>query len=117
MTIVITNRVPDRVRGFLASCMGEIAPGVYVSPKMTPSVRDRIWRVMEEWHQDGGERSVIMLWPDFKEPGGLSIQTLGAPRYPMHKFEDMFLVQRPLSAANQATLEATQKRVASEDGV
>ncbi|TVR13365.1 MAG: type I-E CRISPR-associated endoribonuclease Cas2, partial [Planctomycetota bacterium] len=28
MTIVVTNDVADRYRGFLASCMLEIAPGV-----------------------------------------------------------------------------------------
>ena len=32
MTVVVTRDVEARYRGFLASAMLEIAPGVYVSP-------------------------------------------------------------------------------------
>ena len=44
MTVIVTRNVEDRYRGFLASCMLEIAPGVYTGPRMTPGVRDRVWQ-------------------------------------------------------------------------
>ena len=65
MTVVVTRNVPDRFRGFLASCMLELAPGVYASPRMSKGVRDRVWRVCDEWQDelplDGG---ILMSWKD-----------------------------------------------------
>ena len=49
MTVVVTRNVVDRFRGFLASCMLEVAPGVYTAPRMNAAVRNRVWLVMEEW--------------------------------------------------------------------
>ncbi len=46
MTIVVTVNVEARYRGFLASAMLEIAPGVYTSPQMTQGIRERIWDVL-----------------------------------------------------------------------
>ena len=40
MTIVVTVNVEARYRGFLASTMLEIAPGVYTSPRMTSGIRE-----------------------------------------------------------------------------
>ena len=42
MTVVVTRNVPGRYRGFLASCMLEVAPGVYTNPGMTRAVRERV---------------------------------------------------------------------------
>ncbi|MEI2616046.1 MAG: type I-E CRISPR-associated endoribonuclease Cas2e [Thermomicrobiales bacterium] len=49
----MTRNVPDRFRGFLASVMCEVTPGVYTSPGMTRAVRERVWAVMEEWFDAG----------------------------------------------------------------
>ena len=49
MVVVVTRDVADRYRGFLASCMLEIAPGVYTAPRMTAGVRERSgpsWRLV-----------------------------------------------------------------------
>ena len=46
MTMVVTSDVAPRIRGFLASCMLEVASGVYVSPLMTRAVRERVWNVI-----------------------------------------------------------------------
>lgn len=48
MTVVITNNVPGKYRGFLASCMLELAPGVYSHPKMNAGIRERVWNVMKK---------------------------------------------------------------------
>jgi CRISPR-associated protein Cas2 len=78
MTIVVTRNVPDRYRGFLASCMLELAPGVYASPDMSRAVRDRVWAVCCEWSvvlpKDGG---VLMTYRDHESPSGLAVLTLG----------------------------------------
>ena len=60
MTVVVTRDVEARYRGFLASAMLEIAPGVYVAPTLSKAVRDRIWDVMEKWYTFLGRGSVSM---------------------------------------------------------
>ena len=40
------ERLPDRFDGFLCSCMQEVAPGVYVAPRLKKAVRERVWNVM-----------------------------------------------------------------------
>lgn len=81
MVVVVTRNVPDRYRGFLASCMLELAPGVYTSPAMTRAVRERVWQVCCEWAEvlpdDGG---VLMTWKDKQSPSGQAVLSLGWPR-------------------------------------
>ena len=50
--------------GFLASCMVEIAPGIFTSPTMSRSVRERIWAVFQDWFGELGGGSVVMTWRD-----------------------------------------------------
>ena len=80
MTVVVTREVPPRVRGFLASCMLEIAPGVYTAPRMSKRVRDRVWQVMEEWLGELGGGGVTMTWADRSLPGGQGVRILGSPK-------------------------------------
>ena len=79
MTVVVTVNVEGRYRGFLASVMLEIAPGVYTSPEMTSGIRDRIWDVLMRWHQQLGNGSVVMTWRDPTAPGQQRIRSLGEP--------------------------------------
>jgi CRISPR-associated protein Cas2 len=92
MTVVVTRNVPDRYRGFLASCMLELAPGVYTSPHMNRSVRERVWAVCCEWAgilpDDGG---VLMTWLEKKEPSGQAIQVLGWPKKDLVEIDGMWL--------------------------
>ena len=102
MTIVITSNVAPRFRGFLASVMLEIAPGVYTGPRMTRAVRERIWSVLEDWHgalhatpsPDGGQASIVMTWRDPKADGGQAVQMLGLPRKTIVEIDGMLLVKR-----------------------
>ena len=55
MTIVITRDVEARYRGFLASAMLEVSPGVYVSPDLPAGVRERIWKVLQDWFRSLGK--------------------------------------------------------------
>jgi len=99
MTVVVTRNVPERYRGFLASCMLEIAPGVYTSPRMTRAIRDRVWNVCVEWcgllPLDG---AVVMTWRDAKEHGGQGVLTLGVPKKDIRELDGVRLVRRELSA-------------------
>ena len=81
MTIVVTVNVEARYRGFLASAMLEIAPGVYTAPMMTSGIRDRIWDVLGRWYYELGQGSLVMTWRDPSAVSEQQIRTLGeAPK-------------------------------------
>ena len=77
MTVVVTVNVEGRYRGFLASAMLEIAPGVYTSPQMTSGIRERIWDVLSRWYYELGRGSIVMTWRDPTAVGEQRIRTLG----------------------------------------
>jgi CRISPR-associated protein Cas2 len=79
MTVVVTRDVKDRFRGFLVSCMVEIAPGVYTAPAMTRGVRERVWRVLAEWFEELGGGSIVMTWHDPAAPARQGLAILGDP--------------------------------------
>jgi CRISPR-associated protein Cas2 len=92
MTVVVTRNAPGRYRGFLASCMLELAPGVYTSPHMSEAVRERVWAVCCEWAgalpDDGG---VLMTWREKQEPSGQAVRTLGWPKKEFVELDGMWL--------------------------
>jgi len=104
MTIVVTRNVPGRFRGFLASSMCEIAPGVYTAPRMTAGVRERVWAVMESWYEPGPEVSVLMTWPSSSRLGGQEVRSLGIPRQELCEYGGVFLARRPLSTQEKEAL-------------
>jgi len=79
MTVVVTRNVSNRIRGFLASTMLELAPGVYGAPRLNAAVRERIWQVIKEWFAIERDASVVMLLDDSQVPGGMSVRVLGLP--------------------------------------
>ncbi len=81
MTVIVTVNVEGRYRGFLASAMLEIAPGVYTAPMMTSGVRERVWEVVSRWYYELGQGSIVMTWRDPSAVGEQRIRTLGeAPK-------------------------------------
>lgn len=106
MTVVVTRNVPDRYRGFLASCMCEIAPGVYTAPRMNRGIRERVWQVMVDWfEEDAEEQSVLMTWPDAKLPGGQRIRALGVPRNDLVRLDGVYLARREIGEETRKRLE------------
>ncbi len=101
MTVVVTRDVPARFRGFLASCMLEIAPGVYTSPGMTRAVRERVWGVLLDWHSHECTGSVVMTWPDASAPGEQAVLLLGEPPKELYEVDGLVLVRRDLGSADQ----------------
>lgn len=94
MTVVVTRDVEARYRGFLASVMLEISPGVYVAPRLSKAVRDRIWSVLEKWYAFLDRGSVSMVWRDSGMPGGLSLLFLGEPPKEICNADGVLLVRR-----------------------
>ena len=94
MTVVVTRDVEARYRGFLASVMLEIAPGVYVSPTLSTGVRERIWLVLEDWFGALGNGAVAMIWRDGTASGGLTLRHLGDPPKEIQEADGVLLVKR-----------------------
>lgn len=94
MTVVVTRNAPPRSRGFLRSVMLEISAGVYVSPELSPSVRERIWAVLEAWYQIGSDESVVMVWRTPTSPSHIDCQILGAPPVEIVKVNGIHLSRR-----------------------
>jgi CRISPR-associated protein Cas2 len=94
MTIVVTRNVSDRMRGFLASSMLEIAPGVYSAPRISPAVRARIWDVALSWFPHEQDASIVMLWQDPSLPGGQAVHTLGEPPVELVELDGIVLTKR-----------------------
>jgi CRISPR-associated protein Cas2 len=100
MTVVVTRDVADRTRGFLASCMLEIAPGVYTAPDLNAGVRRRIWEVLSDWFQPG-QGSIIMTWQDNRELSGQGLLTLGQPVQQFTVYDGLVLIRKTLSMGSE----------------
>ena len=94
MTITVTRNVSARMRGFLASSMLEIGPGVYSAPRLSAAVRDRVWEVLEDWFSVEGDASIIMVWADPRIPGGQNLRVLGLPRIDIVEIDGLLLARR-----------------------
>jgi len=80
LTIVVATNVESRFHGFLASAMVEVAPGVYVSPRLNRDARERMWSAISDWHAHIQHGTILMLWRDKSCPGAIAVNTLGIPR-------------------------------------
>ena len=104
MTIVVTRNSPGRFRGFLASCMCEIAPGVYTAPRMTVAVRERVWAVLSDWYTPDPEHSILMTWPKPSLPGGQEIRVLGIPQQDVWRHDGVYVARREIDEKTIARL-------------
>ena len=94
MTVVIVRDVADRYRGFLASVMPEVAPGIFVSPELSRAVRDRLWAVLDGWWSGVPGGSIVLTWRDDAAPGRLGLLTLGLPKRTLVELDGALLVCR-----------------------
>ncbi len=95
MTVVVTRNVTERYRGFLLSCMLEIAAGVYTSPRLSAAVRERIWKVCQEWACDlNPESGIVMTWFDGASPQKQRVLTIGAPPLTLVDYDGFILCRR-----------------------
>lgn len=94
LCVIVTRDVEMRYRGFIGSVMLEIAPGVYVGPRLSKAVRERVWDVLSDWHATLRNGSVVMTWRDTSAPGGVRILTLGEAPKELVEHEGSLLVRR-----------------------
>lgn len=94
MTVIVTRNVSARVRGFLASVMLELAPGVYSAPRISPAVRDRVWMVLDDWFPNERDASITMIWLDRDTPGGQAVRTLGSPPVKIIEVDGLLVTKR-----------------------
>lgn len=94
LVVIVTRDVADRFRGFLASTMLEVAPTVYISPRMNAGVRLRIWDVLSDWHGADPRGSIVVVWRDMNEIGNVGIAHLGTPPRELIELDGMWLTQR-----------------------
>jgi CRISPR-associated protein Cas2 len=116
MVVVVTRNVPDRYRGFLASCMLEIAPGVYTGPGMSTGVRERVWGVLEEWWASlSDEASIVMTWQQDSAPGGQGLRQLGLPAHEFIEHEGVVLIRRALPGEGRTEVELADGKGGAAD--
>lgn len=96
LVVIVTRDVADRYRGFLASTMLEIAPTVYLSPRMNAGVRSRIWDVLSDWYSAEPRGSIVMVWRDMNETGSVGIANLGSPPSELVEMDGLWLTKRSL---------------------
>lgn len=94
MTVVVTRDVADRYRGFLASIMPEVGPGLFVAPELSRGVRERIWAVLAGWWDGMPGGSILMVWKDDSASGRLGLLTLGLPPRTLVDLDGALLVRR-----------------------
>lgn len=97
LVMITTRDVADRFRGFLCSVMLEVAPGVFVSPRMSPGVRERTWSVLSDWHIQEPRGSLIMVWRDLNATGGIGLAHLGTPPRELVEHDGMWITRRSKS--------------------
>lgn len=94
LVMIVTRDVADRFHGFLSSVMLEVAPNVFVSPRMNPGARERVWRVLSDWYRHENRGSLLMVWRDLNAVGGVGIANLGDPPRELIEADGMWLVRR-----------------------
>ena len=93
-TMIVTRDVEARYRGFLTSVMLEVAPGVYVSPRLSAAVRERVWAVLADWWSALGRGSIVMVWRERGAAGELAMKMLGEPPKEIVDADGILLVKR-----------------------
>ncbi|MCA3104349.1 MAG: type I-E CRISPR-associated endoribonuclease Cas2 [Rhodocyclaceae bacterium] len=94
LVIIVIRDAADRFHGFLSSVMLEMAPNVFVSPRMNPRVRERVWEVMRDWHRHESRGSLVMVWRDLNAVGGVGVASLGEVPRELVEADGMWLVRR-----------------------
>jgi CRISPR-associated protein Cas2 len=96
LTVIVTRDVEPRYRGFLASAMLEVAPTVYIHPRLSAGVRDRIWLVLADWYATLRHGAIVLAWADPSQIGGIGIRVLGLPPRKLAEVDGLLLVKREL---------------------
>lgn len=94
MIVIVARNVRDRIRGFLASVMLELAPGVYSGVRVSAAVREQVWAVLADWFPDEVDASIVMVWRDPTVPSEQSVRVLGVPPVDFAETDGLTLTRR-----------------------
>ena len=97
LVMIMTRDVSDRFHGFLASVMLEVATNVFVAPRMSFAVRERVWGVVTDWHGHESQGSLVMVWRDLNEVGGIGLAHIGTPPRELVEMDGMWITRRSKS--------------------
>ncbi len=87
MIVVVTENVPNRLRGYLARWFVEVRAGVFIGD-YNVKIRERIWLVIRDNYGDG---NVVLAW-SVKGDTGFDFLTIGKNARRKISFEGMDLV-------------------------
>ena len=102
LVMIVIRDMANRFHGFLSSTMLEVAPNIFVSPRMNPGARERVWQVLIDWYASAPQGSAVMVWRDLNAVGGVGIAHLGDPPRELVEADGMWLVRRRTSATEKA---------------
>lgn len=72
MLVIVTEAVPDRLRGYLSRWLLEVRAGVYLG-SYSVRVRERLWKVVCDERGDG---NAVLAWTSRHE-SGFEFKTVG----------------------------------------
>lgn len=102
LVMIVIRDMANRYHGVLSSAMLEVAPNVFVSPRMNPGARDRVWQVLVDWYAHEPQGSAVMVWRDLNAVGGVGIAHLGDPPRELVEADGMWLVRRRVPTPEKA---------------
>lgn len=102
LVMIAIRDMANRFHGFLSSAMLEVAPNVFVSPRMNPGARERVWQVLADWYAYEPQGSAVMVWRDLNAVGGVGVAHLGDPPRELVEADGMWLVRRGVLKTEKA---------------
>jgi CRISPR-associated protein Cas2 len=79
--------------------MLEVAPGVYVAPRMKKPVRERVWKTVMNWSEFlPADAGIALFWKSRKATSGLGMKLVGWPKKELVDHEGLWLAVRDLTA-------------------
>lgn len=110
MTIIVAERVPPSIRGYLTRWMLEIHPGVFVGT-LSARVREALWdRLVVKRSRFAGAAVVLHNTPGEQ---GFTMVAAGKGSRPVEDFDGLMLFRRPpkrIPKASPPTAGALPKR-------
>jgi CRISPR-associated protein Cas2 len=94
LVVIVTRDVVNRFNGFLSSVMLEVAPNVFLAPRMNRGVRERTWDIVCSWYEQEPRGSLVMAWRDLNFVGGIGLAHLGTPPRELVELDGMWLTRR-----------------------
>ncbi len=91
--LICLSGKPRRFSGLLHSVAMEVAPGTFLAADFDRAAFERIWTVLEEWHQGWPEGWIAAVIPAARTRHPPEIRCLGIPRRTLVEQDGLHLLQ------------------------